>query len=97
LAVVKPTMTPPINPGPAVAAMASTPASPIPASDSAAAITPSSFSTWARAAISGTTPAKGACSSIWEKTTLDRIVPSSRTTAAAVSSQLVSMPSIVVT
>src|SRR5437899_4141814 len=58
---------------------------------------PSSRSTWARAAISGTTPPKRACSSSCEWTILDRIVPlpSPRrsTTAAAVSSQVVSIPS----
>src|SRR5262245_17291891 len=57
----------------------------------------SSASTWARAAISGTTPPYAACSSICESTILDRIFPgpaSGRsTTAAAVSSQVVSMPS----
>jgi hypothetical protein len=71
---------------------------PSPASSSAASITPSSASTWARAAISGTTPPKAAWSSIWLSTTLDRMRPapsvSSATTEAAVSSQLVSMPSI---
>ena len=35
----------------------------------------SSTSTWARAAISGTTPPNGACSSICDSTTLERIVP----------------------
>src|SRR6185312_2959688 len=53
-------------------------------------------STWARAAISGTTPPNAACSLTWLRTIFDRIVPrpsSERsTTAAAVSSQVVSMP-----
>jgi len=48
----------------------------------------SSRSTWARAAISGTTPPKRACSSVCDRTILDKIrpVPSLRrsTTAAAV-------------
>ena len=35
----------------------------------------SSASTWARAAISGTTPPNAACSSICDSTTLERIVP----------------------
>ena len=63
---------------------------------SARAISKSMISTWARAAISGTTPPKGACAAIWLITSSARIspVPSgrSRTTAAAVSSQVVSMP-----
>ena len=40
-----------------------------------AATMPSSTSTWARAAISGTTPPNGMCSSICERTMLDRIRP----------------------
>src|SRR5438105_3704799 len=45
----------------------------------------------ARAATSGTTPPKRACRSVCEATTLDRITRSSVKTAAAVSSQEVSM------
>ena len=44
-----------------------------PASVIAWAMIRSSASTWARAAISGTTPPKAACSSICDSTTLDRI------------------------
>ena len=66
------------------------------ASAIAFAIRPSRISACARAAISGTTPPKGACSAICEWTTLERMRPrpaaSRSTTAAAVSSQLVSMP-----
>src|SRR5579884_3543316 len=62
----------------------------------ACAMTWSSVSTCARAAISGTTPPNAACASNWLDTTLDRMrpLPSSwrSTTAAAVSSQVVSMP-----
>jgi hypothetical protein len=58
----------------------------------------SSASTWARAAISGTTPPNSACSLICDSTILDKMRPrlsSLRlTTAAAVSSQVVSMPRI---
>src|SRR6187401_1090387 len=58
---------------------------------------PSSTSTWARAAISGTTPPNLACSSVCERTISDRIRPDPSlrrsTTAAAVSSQVVSIPS----
>ena len=57
----------------------------------------SSASTWARAAISGTTPPKAACSVTCDSTILDRILPwpspARSTTAAAVSSQVVSIPS----
>ena len=42
---------------------------------SRASTMPSSTSTWARAAISGTTPPKAACSSVCERTMLDRIRP----------------------
>jgi uroporphyrinogen-III synthase len=53
-------------------------------------------SAWARAAISGTTPPNGACSAPCPCTCDDRISPAppagARTTAAAVSSQLLSMP-----
>ena len=45
------------------------------ASAIALAMTRSSASTWARAAISGTTPPKAACSSICDSTMLDRILP----------------------
>jgi hypothetical protein len=45
----------------------------VPASCSAASMMPSSASTCARAAISGTTPPKAACSSIWLSTMLERI------------------------
>ena len=55
------------------------------------------ISTWARAAISGTTPPKAACAAIWLITSSERISPEPsgrrRTTAAAVSSQVVSIPS----
>src|SRR5450631_132998 len=60
----------------------------------------SSASTWARAAISGTTPPKAACSLTCDSTILDRILPrpSSKrsTTAAAVSSQVVSIPRTII-
>src|SRR5262245_57286079 len=97
LAVVRPTMTPPIRPGPAAAATPSMASKLLPASAIARAITRSSASTWARAAISGTTPPNEACSQTCDSTTLDRILPdlspSRSTNAAAVSSQVVSIPS----
>ena len=96
-AVVSPTITPPIRPGPAAAATPESWAKPTPASFIALSTIPSSRSTWARAAISGTTPPKRACSSVCDRTILDRIRPAPSllrsTTAAAVSSQVVSIPS----
>src|SRR3974377_1388796 len=60
----------------------------------------SSVSTWARAAISGTTPPNAACSLPVHSTPLDKIRPrpsSKRSTnAAAVSSQVVSMPRTII-
>jgi hypothetical protein len=56
LAVVRPTITPPISPGPAAAAMPSIALKVQPASAMALTMMWSSASTWARAAISGTTP-----------------------------------------
>src|ERR1700690_134366 len=66
----------------------------------ALAMIKSSASTWARAAISGTTPPKAACSLTCDSTILDKILPrpSSKrsTTAAAVSSQVVSIPRTII-
>jgi hypothetical protein len=90
-----PDRTPPISPGPAVTATASISASVTPARASASSTARSIFSAWARAAISGTTPPKSAWSAVCPQTTDDRISarPSERrTTAAAVSSQLLSRP-----
>lgn len=88
---------PPIRPGPAVTATASISDRRMRASASACPMISSRHSTCARAAISGTTPPKARCSSHCERMTLDRMRPfpsaSRTTTAAAVSSQLVSMPS----
>jgi hypothetical protein len=60
LGVVSPTSTPPIRPGPAVAATRRCRRTKGPPRAGAATTTPSSASTWARAAISGTTPPKAA-------------------------------------
>src|SRR6056297_8795 len=98
LAHITPDKTPPMSPGPAVTETASTCASVIPARPSASRTAISSFSAWARAAISGTTPPKPACSGVWPKTTEARTSARSesrRTNAAAVSSQLLSIPSMV--
>src|SRR3954453_18326430 len=97
LAVVRPTIRPPIRPGPAGAAMPSMSRKVLPASVMAFPTMRSSASTWARAAISGTTPPNAACSLICDSTILDRILPNPSpvrsTTAAAVSSHVVSIPS----
>ena len=79
-----------------MAPTASTWSSLMPASTRARATTGVSDSTWARLAISGTTPPKRACSSTWLDTTDDSTWRASTTTAAAVSSHEVSMPSTLV-
>ena len=85
-----------MSPGPIVAATASMRRSSTPASTTARATTGMMSSTWARLAISGTTPPNWACRSIWLDTTDDRTSVPPITTAAAVSSQLVSIPSTTV-
>ena len=82
-----------MRPGPTVQATASMRRSSTPASTMARAITGLSSSRWARLAISGTTPPYGTWRSICELTTLDTTSLPPITSAAAVSSQLVSMPS----
>src|SRR5699024_11157449 len=59
----------------------------MPACSSAWSTTRSHASTWARLAISGTTPPYSACRSICENTTLERMRRPFSITAAAVSSQ----------
>ena len=83
----RPTITPPISPGPAVAAMASTSPMPMSASCSTWRTRPGRISTWARAAISGTTPPNGRCASFCPTTACARICRSLPTSAAALSSQ----------
>src|SRR5215208_2280099 len=92
LAALMPTSSDPTRPGPTVQATASTSGPWSPASTRASATTGVSSSTWARLATSGTTPPKRAWRSTWLDTTEERTSVPSRTTAAAVSSQLVSMP-----
>ena len=60
-ASMTPDRTPPIRPGPAVTAILSMSFRVTEASARAASTVASSFSVWARAAISGTTPPKAAC------------------------------------
>ena len=95
MAADTPTRSEPTRPGPYVAATASISSSAMPACTMASAITGFSISTWARDAISGTTPPKRAWRSIWLEITDESCVRPSRTTAAAVSSQELSMPSTV--
>jgi len=82
-----------MRPGPEVAATAPTLLPSTPASTRASATTGVSSSTWARLATSGTTPPKRECRSVWLLTTEDSTSRPSTTTAAAVSSHEVSMPS----
>ena len=95
-AVIMPVMSPPISPGPAVAATAFSSVQSMAASRMARRSTSGSQRKWARAASSGTTPPNAACSATCESTTSERIaaLPSGarRTTAAAVSSQELSIP-----
>ena len=87
--------TPPCtDPGPLVAAIASMSFRERPARKNASEIRLSSASTWARAAISGTTPPKGRCAASCPASLCARIRRSEVTSAAAVSSQLDSMPRI---
>jgi len=87
-------MTPPISPGPAVAAIASTSSSDTPASASTSWTKAGNISTCARAAISGTTPPNGRWAASWPASLWASIRRSEVTRAAAVSSQLDSMPRI---
>ena len=104
LAVSTPTKSEVTSPGPTVTAIASTPLTRgargvIPAFSNASLATGKIFKTCALAATSGTTPPYFLCISICDATTLDStstLSPLPRTTAAAVSSQLVSMPSIII-
>ena len=64
------------------------------ARSSASSITGETSSRWRLEAISGTTPPYFAWMSAWELTTFERISPPAVTTAAAVSSQEVSIPRI---
>src|SRR5439155_552424 len=88
----QPTRSEPTRPGPCVTAIPSRSPSLTPARASASSTTGTITSRWRREANSGTTPPYGAWTSSWEATTLDRIRRPSATTAAAVSSQELSMP-----
>src|SRR5436309_262065 len=94
---MRPTSSAPTSPGPAVTAMPSSSSASIPASARARSTTGPMVRRWARLASSGTTPPKTWWMS-WERMTRLRSagwpLPRVRT-AAEVSSQLVSMPRIV--
>src|SRR2546428_3833832 len=83
-----------MRPGPPVTATALSSRGPIPARVTASCTTWSMVSMWRRPANSGTTPPKRAWVSTCERTTSASTEPSARATAAAVSSQDVSMPRI---
>ena len=91
LAKFTPTSTAPMSPGAAVTAMASASRTVRPACSSASAVTPQMASIWRREAISGTTPPYSLCSSTCVWMTEEQILRPSSMTAAAVSSQLVSI------
>src|SRR5690606_25719055 len=92
LAAASPTRSDPTSPGPFVTAIPSMSASVTPAWRSASSMTGSISSRCRRDATSGTTPPNFWCTSICDATTLERMMRPCSTTAAAVSSQLVSMP-----
>src|SRR3989338_2386710 len=99
LAVSKPTIKEVIRPGPKVTAILSIRAGFILASVKARSITGKILTIWFRAATSGTTPPYFLWILIWEETIFERILnlPALISTkAAAVSSQELSMPIIII-
>src|SRR3990172_8928467 len=94
LAMFMPTTNEPANPGPRVTAIASMASNPAWAAESASETTAKIDSMCCREAASGKTPPYWACSALWEATILERIKRPFSTTAAAVSSQEVSMPNM---
>src|SRR5215470_3099517 len=95
LAAEQPMRREPTSPGPYVTARPSTSSSPTPAPSRARRTTGISTSRWRREASSGTTPPYGACTSSCEATMLASTLRPPSTTAAAVSSQEVSIPSTI--
>src|SRR5580692_273756 len=89
-----PTRSEPTSPGPCVTPMASSSSNRRPASAMASRTTGTICRRCSREASSGTTPPYLRWISIWEATTLERMVRPFTTTAAAVSSQEDSMPRI---
>src|SRR5437773_674450 len=95
LAAEQPTRSEPTSPGPWVTAMPSRSRSPMPASASALRMTGTIISRWRREASSGTTPPYLAWTSSWEATTFESTLRPPSSTAAAVSSHDVSIPSTI--
>mmetsp|Transcript_28232 Transcript_28232/g.61871 ORF Transcript_28232/g.61871 Transcript_28232/m.61871 type:complete len:217 (-) Transcript_28232:70-720(-) len=91
-AFLTPTRRHKLNPGPTVTAIASNCVGSTPASASAFSTIPSMASSWAPCANLGTTPPHGACNSAWDARASPKMRPSAVTTAAPVSSQLLSIP-----
>src|SRR5438132_3084826 len=89
--MLTPTSRQPIRPGPRVTATASICSQRVPAVSSARSMTGINVCRCARAAISGTTPPKGACNASCDRITLDSARGPLAMTAAAVSSQEVSI------
>src|SRR5215471_2763065 len=96
LATEQPTSSEPTSPGPCVTAMPSRSGSRTLASASAFSTTGTITSRWRRDASSGTTPPYGAWIASCEATTLDRMRRPSASTAAAVSSHELSIPSTII-
>src|SRR5215470_5655984 len=96
LATEQPTSSEPTSPGPCVTAMPSRSGSRTLASASAFSTTGTITSRWRRDASSGTTPPYGAWMASCEATTLDRMRRPSASTAAAVSSHELSIPSTII-
>src|SRR5439155_21925796 len=92
-ATAQPTSREPTNPGPWVTATPSSSRNLTPASASAFSTTGTMTSRWRREASSGTTPPYGAWMASCEATTLERRRRPSASTAAAVSSHELSIPS----
>jgi len=90
-AAASPTSSEPTSPGRTATATASSSDRAMPDRRTASSITGMIRSTWAREAISGTTPRHRACSCSWLATTLASTSRDRVTTAAAVSSQVVSI------
>src|SRR6266508_1619813 len=96
LATEQPTRSEPTRPGPWVTAMPSKSLSPMPAASRARLMTGTITSVCRRDASSGTTPPYGPWTSSCEATMLDRILRPPSRTAAAVSSQEVSIPRTII-
>ena len=95
LAYWSPTKSAPTNPGPYVTAIASMSSNVTPATSKASSTTAFIASMCFLDATSGTTPPNFVCISIWEDIIFDKTSLPLTTTAAAVSSQLLSIANII--